>query len=480
MGSGVSETPSSSDTSRGPRRRGADSCSRRPDDLREDRAVTPVVSNVLLVAIAIILGVTVSVFALGIVEQVGQSPPTAAFETDYTADNGLVLQHRGGDVLDVGGLSVQVGDRSYPVTDYVSSQRLNAGTDIGPLYPADAAEARLVWEQDDSSSIVYTAMPPREGTVPSYLRFDTATVQSYGSGQDYDGEFTSTTGAREAVLTNNTWKVVEFDHNVTDQTVLEFDFRSSTEGEIHGIGLENDASISDDRIFKLFGNQSWGIEYDEVDYATTDGWVHYEIPVGQLYGPSQYGQADFLALVNDIDDTDIATDSQFRNIRAYDAPDLGSSIQFEFTVEGTTTTEPVQSYGSQDKDYGVAVSDDNATLTLSNNTWASVPIDKNVTADTVLTVEFNATSKGEIHGIGLETGDSEAESRFVRFYGNQSWAQAATPYYSDGDGWVTYEIDASSLVSVGTDVSHLVFVNDDDSDVGGVSRFRNVTIYEDP
>lgn len=454
-----------------------DSALRRRRDRRGDRGVTPVVSHVLLVAIAIVLAVTVSVFALGIVEQFERAPPTAAFQTDYTDDNSLVLQHRSGDILDVEELSVQFGDRSYPVTDYVSSQRLNAGTDIGPLYPGNGVEARLVWAHDDSSSIVYTATPPREGSVPSYLRFDTTTVQSYGSGQDYDDEFTYSTGAREAALTNNTWKLVDFDHNVTEQTVLEFDFRSSNEGEIHGIGLEDDRSISEDRVFKLFGTQSWGIEYDEIDYATADGWVHYEIPVGQLYGPSQYGQADYLALVNDIDDTDIATDSQFRNVRAYDAPDLGSSIQFEFTVEGTTTTEPVQSYGSQDKDYGVAVSDDNATLTLSNNTWTYVLINKTVTEDTVLSVEFNATNEGEIQGIGLETGDSEAESRFVRFNGTQPWAEKVTPSSTRADGWSTYKIDVSdSLVSNGVEVSHLVFVNDDDEDASGVSRFRNVTI----
>jgi len=460
-------------------RRAVGSRSRVAPDRPTDRAVTPVVSHVLLVAIAIVLAVTVSVFALGIVEQFEQAPPTAAFETDYTADNGLVLQHRSGDVLDPEELRVQFSDRSYPVSDFVSTDRLDAGTEIGPLYPADADEVSLVWEQDDSSSIVYTAAPPREGTVPSYLRFDTAGIQSYGSGQDYDDQFTYTTGAKEATLTNNTWKLLDFEYDVTEQTVLEFDFRSGSEGEIHGIGLENDASISDDRVFKLFGTQSWGIEYDEVDYATTDGWVHYEIPVGQLYGPSQYGQADFLALVNDIDDTDIATDSQFKNIRAYDAPDLGSTIEFEFSVNGTTTTEPVQSYGTQDKDYGVTTTDGNATMRLSNNTWTSVPVNETVTADTVLSVEFNARSEGEIQGVGLETDQFETESQFVRFNGTQTWAEKVTPSSTTADGWATYEIDAEKLVSNGVGVSHLVFVNDDDEDASGVSRFRNVTIYED-
>lgn len=445
-----------------------------------DRGVTPVVSHVLLVAIAIVLAVTVSVFALGIAEQFDASPPTAAFETTYTDDNGVVLQYRSGDVLDVDRLSVKFGDRSYPVAEFVADERLEAGTRIGPIYPAGADEARLVWEQGDSSSILSRATPPREGNVPSYRRFDTAAARSYGSGQDYDDEFTHSTGAREATLQNNTWKLIDFEYDVTEQTVLEFDFRSTEEGEIHGIGFETDDSISSDRIFRLFGTQSWGIEYDEVTYDTDDGWVHYEIPVGELYTPSQYGQAEYLALVNDIDDTDIATDSQFRNVRASEAPDLGSSIQFEVSVDGTTTSEPVRSYGSQDKDYGVTTTDGNGTMTLTGNTWTYVPINETVTDDTVVSAEFNATNDGEIHGIGLETDESETESQFVRFYGTQSWADPVDSYYSDGDGWVTYEIDASTLVSAGEDVTHLVFVNDDDAGANGVSTFRNVTIQEDP
>ncbi|WP_181687060.1 type IV pilin [Halorhabdus salina] len=441
--------------------------------------MTPVVANVLLVAIAIALGITVSIFALGLAEPFQAEPPIASFETDYTADNGLVIRHQNGDTIDVDRLSVRLDGRSYPLSAFVADQRLAAGTQIGPLYPAASQDAQLVWEQGDTSSLVYTATPPREGTVPAYLRFDATTVRSYGGGQDADAEFTSTMGEREVTLKNNTWKLLDFEYNVTAQTVLEFDFRATNAGEIHGIGFETDDSISSNRIFTLLGSQPWGIEYGE--YETGDGWVHYEIPVGELYDRSLHGQTPSLALVNDVDnETKRPSNSQFRNIRAYESLSQDSSIQFEFSVDGATVTEPVRSYGTQDKDFGTAVSDDNAKLTLSENTWTYVPINKTVTDKTVLAVEFNATSQGEIHGVGLETDESETESRFVRFYGNQSWASEANPAYSSGDGWVRYEIDASSaLASNGETVTHLVFVNDDDAGGNGISQFRNVTIYEE-
>jgi hypothetical protein len=440
--------------------------------------MTPVVANVLLVAIAIVLAITVSVFALAIADPFETAPPTASFETDYTADNGLIIRHQSGDVIDADRMAVRLDGRSYPVSAFVDDQRLTAGTQIGPLYPAASREAHLVWERGDTSSLVYTATQPREGTVPAYLRVDERTVQSYGGSQDADAEFTSTTGGREVALKNNTWKLLDFQYNVTAQTVLEFDFRATNAGEIHGIGFETDASISSDRIFQLLGSQSWGSQYG--DYETGDGWVHYEIPVGDVYGPALHGQTPYLALVNDVDNASKRpSDSRVRNIRAYESPPQDSSIQFEFSVDGATVTESVRSYGTQDKDFGAAVSDDNAVLTLSENTWTSVPINKTVTNDTVLAVEFKATSQGQIHGIGLETDDSETESRFVRFYGNQSWASEAQPSYSSGDSWVRYEIDVTStLASSGDGVSHLVFVNDDDTGGNGVSQFRNVTIYE--
>ncbi|MEZ6070513.1 MAG: hypothetical protein R3C10_09630 [Pirellulales bacterium] len=53
----------------------------------------------------------------------------------------------------------------------------------------------------------------------------------------------------------NGWKSVDFDYNVTGNTVLEFDFRSDQLGEVHGIGFDNDNSLSPDSTFKVYGTQ---------------------------------------------------------------------------------------------------------------------------------------------------------------------------------------------------------------------------------
>ena len=68
----------------------------------EDRAVTPVVSTVLMVAVVVILGAVVSTSALGVFSEVNSPAPQASFEftpDDVTGD--IIVTKRAGDTLTV-------------------------------------------------------------------------------------------------------------------------------------------------------------------------------------------------------------------------------------------------------------------------------------------------------------------------------------------------------------------------------------------
>ena len=78
--------------------------------------------------------------------------------------------------------------------------------------------------------------------------------------------------------------------------MLSFDFRSDAIGEIHGIGFEENNTLTSDRVFQLYGTQSWGVATYN-DYTTGQGWTHYSIPVGQFYT----GQMSYLVFSNDHD-----------------------------------------------------------------------------------------------------------------------------------------------------------------------------------
>jgi len=126
-------------------------------------------------------------------------------------------------------------------------------------------------------------------------------------------------------LTGNGWRKIGFPYNVTVDTVLEFDFKSGSEGDIHGIGFDDDDTASSDRIFRLYGKQAWGIS-NHADYSSAaPGWKHYRIRVGQFYtGPMTY-----LVFANDHDVADPTAESFFSNIRIYnkwDSP-LGVTVR---------------------------------------------------------------------------------------------------------------------------------------------------------
>ncbi len=116
------------------------------------------------------------------------------------------------------------------------------------------------------------------------------------------------------VLTDNTWRQTNQTYNLTATTVLEFDFQSTVQGEVHGIGFDDDNNLdTGNRIFKLYGTQTWGI-LDFDNYAGV-GSTRYRIPVGQYYT----GSAMKLVFTND-NDAASGNDSRFSYVRIFESP----------------------------------------------------------------------------------------------------------------------------------------------------------------
>ena len=114
-------------------------------------------------------------------------------------------------------------------------------------------------------------------------------------------------------LTGNSWKGVNVPYQVTADTVIEFDFQSSVEGEIQAIGFDTDGVLNvTDHFFQLFGTQIWWGNQDYHNYDVSQGLRHYVIPIGQYFT----GSFSRLVLAND-DDAGLAADSLFSNLQIY-------------------------------------------------------------------------------------------------------------------------------------------------------------------
>lgn len=133
-------------------------------------------------------------------------------------------------------------------------------------------------------------------------------IEGYGGAQDH-GQAQLQSNNTVLMIQNNAWKQIPLNYTVTTNTVIEFDFKSTIQGEIHGIGFDSDASISYGRTFKVYGSQSWGIQ-DFNNYNGSGNWVHYTIPVGQYY----QGDFDRLFFVADHDSGAHNGNAYFKNI----------------------------------------------------------------------------------------------------------------------------------------------------------------------
>lgn len=151
--------------------------------------------------------------------------------------------------------------------------------------------------------------------------FNTLNFSTY-SNQGGSGDISSEDEGATLLIEGNNWVQTDSTYNITANTVIAFDFYSTTEGEIQGIGFDEDDDLTNDkRIFQLFGSQIWSNaiqvspKYTNSDLGT---WVHYSIPVGQYYT----GNNMYLVLVNDHDLLPRDANSRFSNIVISDGTSL--------------------------------------------------------------------------------------------------------------------------------------------------------------
>ncbi len=183
-----------------------------------------------------------------------------------------------------------------------------------------------------------TTNPP--GGCSGCIDFDSVTLTSY-SNQDSNGTYFIEDNGDTARLVNNTWKRSTTSYTITPNTVVEFEFKSTNEGEIHGIGFDEDNSLSSNRIFKVHGTQNWGIRtYD--NYNNAGSYKTYVIPVGNSYT----GNAMNLILVND-NDAGSGNNSSFKNIKIYENPGIRmASLATNKAIVNELDDEPIATSNS--------------------------------------------------------------------------------------------------------------------------------------
>ncbi len=187
------------------------------------------------------------------------------------------------------------------------------------------------WQGD----ITIDALKITNGTVTppvcTALDFNDFTITAF-SNQDTAGNSSIQSGGAALSLQNNTWKYIAMNYTVTANTVIEFDFSSTSEGEIHGVGFENDNTLTSTRYFKVHGTQNYGVTNFD-DYSS--GTKTYVIPVGNFYT----GNMDRLVFIND-NDAGSGNTSVFSNVKIYEGS-CGQSATSETLIAQLESVSPI-------------------------------------------------------------------------------------------------------------------------------------------
>ena len=212
--------------------------------------------------------------------------------------------------------------------------------------------------------------PPAD---PTLITFDAADLGSYGGSQDISGQSTVTNGGTTLTLAGNSWRQIGFDYVVTASTVLQFEYRTESLGEIHGIGLDTDLSISSDRTFRLDGTQNWGIAVEPI--GQSDGWSSFRIEVGNYYR----GGVDTLFFVNDHDTSNPTASGSLRNLRVFEPGNTApvAAVDTATTVAGTPVIIDVLVNDSDPDDDSLTIGDvtepDNGSVRIDGNRLVYTP-----------------------------------------------------------------------------------------------------------
>ncbi|MXR41404.1 type IV pilin [Halobaculum sp. WSA2] len=116
--------------------------------LDDDRAVSPVIGVILMVAITVILAAVIGSFVLGLGNSVQQTSPNANFQFDFDSGAGTATAtHTGGDSIPSSQLSV-VGSNTTTFPDTTVS----AGSTSNTTDVSTSDQIRVIWTSENGDS----------------------------------------------------------------------------------------------------------------------------------------------------------------------------------------------------------------------------------------------------------------------------------------------------------------------------------------
>lgn len=373
----------------------------------------------------------------------------------FESDN----QTRSDRIFNLSGSQDWWGIRDY---NYSGIGRKHFKIPVGEHYTGESMNLVLASDNDwgSGNSVTFSNIQLCEGECESLnsddpykdMLLDLSSTQAFVEQDSRDGDVDATFGGMMLSLTGNRWRASAHTFEVTEDTVLEFDFYGFNFSEIHAIGFGDVDSLDPEHVFQLAGHQNFGHQ----GYRYGGGEESFSIPVGEFFTGSNMR----LVFISD-DDVGFNVTTSFSMVKVCEVS--CSDISAENTGSLLNLDE-MDSFSDQDLHSGLGVfelNSDNTKLTVSGNRWlASYDVYK-ITSNTVLEFDFSSNSIGEVQGIGFNGyGESHEEQIFNLTGSQEDWGVTEYRYTGSGE-------TQSFSIRIGDrfqgDNLRLVLVNDDDA-----------------
>ncbi len=227
-----------------------------------------------------------------------------------------ILESSGFDTIQLG-VGITFGDLVFNRNGNDLDIQIASGFTITDFYSGDSNKVVEQIEFDDGSTFDLTTLLTTTPESPEAINIASTGFNSY-SGQDASGEASLIYSATGAALDGNVWKkiAVPMQYDVTSDTYITFEYKSTIEGEIQGFGLDDDDDYdTGPQPFKLFGTQSGGSTFiDDYEYTGAGDWQYFSINVGA----HQTGLINYLTFINDHDAQPQNGNSFYRNVVLYE------------------------------------------------------------------------------------------------------------------------------------------------------------------
>ncbi|MEP4890445.1 MAG: M12 family metallo-peptidase [Aliiglaciecola sp.] len=395
-------------------------------------------------------------------------PPVIISTPNTTATSGIAYQYDADNRVDAEGTELLTFDLDYgPEGMTLSEDGLVAWTPTSSQLGVNLIQISA--SNDYGTDTQNFEVEVTENPSGEFLNFNDLPYSPFSTGQDFEGNVIISEDGLSITLEGNRWIKVSLNHVIQSDTVIEFDFLSTSLGEIHGIGLDNDNKMEEARTFSLAGSQTWGL--NSTSYTEFGEVQHISIPVGQFYT----GNIEFIYFAMDNDVEDSTANGTYSNVTVYNTDDDASPTEtLDLSQFSITEFDPAQNpSGSSFSD----VIDEGESLQMQGNLWRKIEINQSITENTMITFDFKSTSQGEIHGIGFYTMDLADRNETFQLYGTQEWGISEFNYSGTGE-YQSFTIPVGQYYEEGT-YPYLVFAMDNDiTDSVATSYFSRISIFE--